>query len=374
MKILHYIPSIDRASGGVGAYMQLLTKDLGKLVELHVVTHKSDNELNLQNCTLHYIGSNWMPWSSTKTEFLSLLEELSPDVFHTNCCWLPLSALTSMWAKDKGYKVVYTPHGMLEPWIMQRHYWTKKFLAIHLFQKKGVAVADMVHSTADSECENLTKLAWNKKICTIPNCVDLDSIDEQLSSIRSLKDSSENKKTMLFLSRVHVKKGINFLIEAVATLKDNLDGWKLKIAGEGENSYIEELKFLAKELGIDDKVEFLGGVYGDEKWKLYNEASLFVLPTHSENFGIVVAEALACRVPVITTMGTPWSELNELNCGWWTEIGAKPTADAIASFLSKSKDELYEMGERGRKLVERKYSCKTVAMQFSKMYSELVKK
>lgn len=371
MKILHYIPSIDRASGGVGAYMQLLTKDLGKLVELHVVTHESENELDLQNCTLHYISSGWLPWSSAKKEFLNLLDKLCPDVFHSNCCWLPLSALTSIWAKEKGYKVVYTPHGMLEPWIMQRHYWTKKFPAIHLFQKRGVAVADLVHSTAESEYENLTKLAWNKKICTIPNCVDLDVVDEKLSFVNNIKDSTARQKTILFLSRVHVKKGVNFLIEAVAALKDSLDGWKVKIAGEGEEYYVEELQLLAKSLGVEKKIDFLGGVYGDEKWNLYKEASLFVLPTHSENFGIVVAEALACKVPVITTVGTPWKELNELDCGWWTEIGTKPTIGAIASFLSKTDDELKEMGENGRALVERKYSCKKVALQFSKMYSTL---
>lgn len=374
MKILHYIPSIDRASGGVGAYMQLLTKELGKLVELHVVTHKSENELDLQNCTLHYIGNSLLPWSSTKKEFISLLDSLRPDVFHSNCCWLPLSALTSIWAKSKGYKVVYTPHGMLEPWIMQRHYWTRKFPAIHLFQKEGVAVADLVHSTADSECKNLIKLAWNKKIYTIPNCVDLEGIDKKLSSINQLGTSVGNAKTILFLSRVHVKKGINFLIEAVAALRESLDGWKVKIAGEGEEGYVEELKLLAKELGVDNKVEFLGGVYGDEKWKLYHEASLFVLPTHSENFGIVVAEALACKVPVITTKGTPWKELQDLNCGWWAEVGTQPTVDALLSFLHKTEDELRIMGENGRKLVEEKYSCKTVALQFTKMYSELLGK
>ena len=79
MKILHYIPSIDRTSGGVGAYMQLLTVELGKLVELHVVTHHEDNPLELANCTVHYMPKNNNPFSAKgKKEFLKLLEDISP--------------------------------------------------------------------------------------------------------------------------------------------------------------------------------------------------------------------------------------------------------------------------------------------------------
>ena len=134
MKIIHYIPSIEEASGGVGAYMQLLARDLGKLVELHIVTHKGENERKLENCTIHYIADKWLPWDNCKREFLQLLGEIQPDVFHTNSCWTPLSALTAMWADDYrksinhkpssiNLKIVYTPHGMLETWALQRTPW-----------------------------------------------------------------------------------------------------------------------------------------------------------------------------------------------------------------------------------------------------------
>lgn len=368
MKILHYIPSIDRASGGVGAYMQLLAKELGKLVELHVLTHSSENQLKLENCSIHYIGTGWLPWSNIKNEFLTLLDCLRPDVFHTNCCWLPISALTSMWAKEAGYPVVYTPHGMLEPWIMSRNYWTKKVPATLLFQKKGVSVANIVHATADNEKDNLLNLKWNDRVDVIPNCVDLDDIDANVKSVHT--DVEAN--TILFLSRIHVKKGINFLIEAASNLKKELSGWKIKIAGEGDVSYIEELKSLSGKLGVNDIVEFVGGVYGQDKWKLFSEASLFVLPTHSENFGIVVAEALACKVPVVTTVGTPWNELRDEKCGWWTEIGTKPIEDAIREFLAMTKEERLLLGINGRQLVEKKYSTVTVAHQFVEMYKKLL--
>ena len=91
MKILHYIPSIDRTSGGVGTYMQLLTAELGKLVELHVVTHKETNPLELKNCHVHFIENNNPFLPKEKKNFIFLLNEIKPDVFHANCCWLPIS-------------------------------------------------------------------------------------------------------------------------------------------------------------------------------------------------------------------------------------------------------------------------------------------
>lgn len=364
MKILHYIPSIDESSGGVGAYMQLLARDLGKLVELHIVTHKGDNERILENCTIHYIPYKWKPWDNCKKEFLELLKDIQPDVFHTNSCWMPLSALTAMWAKSAGYKVVYTPHGMLEPWALKRHYWTKKLPAIVLFQKKGLQVCDMIHATAESEKENLFALGWNKNVTSIANCVQIDEIQ--------MKTSWERKKNILFLSRVHVKKGINFLIEAIGQLKNELKGYTITIAGPGNETYVYELKALASSCGVEDMIEFIGPVYADAKWPLYRNADLFVLPTWSENFGIVVPEALACGTPVITTIGTPWQELNTCNCGWWTEIGTEPIIEALKKFLTCSDADLESMGRNGRKLVEKEYTSEAISKQFVQMYAELI--
>lgn len=408
MRVLHFITSIDRASGGTSSYMQLLAKELGKLVELHVVTHKSENPLELENCSIHYIKGNALGMGM-KSDWLMVLNSIKPDVVHVNCCWMPEIALAQRWAQELGYKVVLTPHGMLEPWIMQRHYWTKKVPAIWLFQRKAVKRADCIHATAESERQNLLKLGWNDRIEVIANGIDVESIGMKLSWKRTGK--------ILFLSRVHPKKGINFIIEAVALLKTTNytnytnsknteevrmaaeikdyaeklkenpcnscnswlskrnDSWleKLKfvVAGESYGNYVEELKQLAREKGVDDMFEFVGGVYGNEKWELFRQADLFVLPTYSENFGIVVAEALASGTPVITTKGTPWQELETCECGWWTEVGTEPTVKALVSFLSLTEQDFERMGRNGRRLVEEKYSAKSVAEQMVKLYMSL---
>lgn len=247
---------------------------------------------------------------------------------------------------------------------MARHYWTRKVPALLLYQKAAIKNADWLHATADSEKENLLKLGYNSKIEVIANGIEVESIE--------MKKCWERKKEILFLSRVHVKKGIEFLLEAVAALKDSMKGYNVRIAGEGDAEYIQTLKDKAVSLGIDDMVDFCGGVYGDRKWELFRNADLFVLPTYSENFGIVVAEALACGTPVITTKGTPWEELETYNCGWWTEIGAQATTEALNKFLKLSVSELEMMGKNGRRLVEEKYSSAKMADDMVKLYKKLI--
>lgn len=370
MKIVHYIPSIDRTSGGVGAYMQLLSKDLGRLCELYVVTAVSEHPLEIENARVITIPCDWRQYGAMKREWRKLLNDIRPDIVHVNCCWTPQCAWAQRWAQEAGYKVVLTPHGMLEPWIMRRHYWTKKFPALLLYQKDAIKNADCLHATAESERQNLLALGWNSNISVIGNCVNVDDIQ--------MKPSWKRTGNILFLSRVHVKKGINFLIEAVAKVREEcrMKGEECSIsrciiAGEGDEAYIKELKGLATRLGVSHIVDFAGGVYGDRKWQLFHQTDLFVLPTHSENFGIVVTEALACGTPVITTKGTPWEELEGYKCGWWTEVGTAATVKALREFLSLSESELETMGRNGRKLVEEKYSTKTIARQMMEMYGSI---
>ena len=365
MKVVHFIPSIGRASGGVGAYMQLLSKELGKMVELHIITCHSDDELDIEHATIHYIDRKLCHLHKEKKQFLRIMREVNPDIFHVNACWFPQSAATALW--NKRYlkiPMVYSPHGMLEPWIIKRNYWTKKLPALLLYQRRAIAAADMVHATAESEKGNLLKLGYIGNVEVVPNCVDVENIE--------IKKSWERKKNILFLSRIHVKKGIHFLIEAVAMLKEQLNGYRIIIAGEGEKRYIEELKTLAKSKGVDEMISFVGGAFGDDKWQRFKDADIFVLPTYSENFGIVVTEALACGTPVITTKGTPWQELEACKCGWWTKIGTAPTAEALKQFLSKTEKDLEQMGRNGRKLVEEKYSVEAIAESMKALYDGVI--
>ena len=346
--------------------MQLLAAELGRIVDLHIATHASDNPVEMSHCEVHYISGRLLCGGSAgmRGQWTALLEHLHPDIVHVNGCWLPTCAMAQLWAQKEGYKVVLSPHGMLEPWIIHRHYLTRKLPALILYQKKAVKRADHLHATACSERDNLLKLGYNDKVSVIANGIDVESI--------AMKSTWARRMELLFLSRVHVKKGINYLIEAVARLKEELCGYVVRIAGEGDAAYIDSLRTLATRLGVGEMIRFEGGVYGERKWQLFREADLFVLPTHSENFGIVVAEALACGTPVVTTTGAPWADLHEQGCGWWTEIGTEPLVQALRAFLSLTEADLERMGRAGRRLVEDKYSARQVARQMHEMYENAI--
>lgn len=364
MKILHFIPSIDRSSGGVGTYMQLLAKELGKLCNLYIVTTKSKHQLPIENAHLITITSKWQHYCKMKKTWQKLLYEIHPDLVHINCCWMPQCAWTQKWSQNAGYKVILSPHGMLEPWIIARHYWTKKLPALWLFQKQAICNANYLHATAESEKNNLLKLGYNKRIEVVPNGVDIEQI--------SMKSSWKRNKKILFLSRIHIKKGIEFLLEAIANLKNQLKNYTIYIAGEGETEYVNQLKQKSKLLGISNIINFCGGIYENKKWDLFREADLFILPTYSENFGIVVAEALACGTPVITTKGTPWKELEINNCGWWIELNVKSIIESIQSFLQCTTEELECMGRNGRVLINNKYSTRKVAINMTNLYQKTI--
>ena len=361
MKVIHYIPSLDIGSGGTTTYIRLLGEELGKMSELHIVSHRSEHPAAVRNCTVHYIGKDIL--YGMRHDWKGILDRIHPDIVHVNCCWLPSCALIQKWSQNAGYKTVLSPHGMLEPWIMARHHWTRKVPALWLYQKKAVEKADYIHATSETESTNLLELGYNDKIAVIPNGINVSEIP--------MKSDWRRTKKILFLSRIHEKKGIEFLLRAAAKLRDRLYGYEITIAGDGAPDYISRLKQYAESLGIGSMTDFCGNVTGESKWKLFMSSDVFVLPTYSENFGIAVAEALACGIPVITTKGTPWHELETRKCGWWTEIGEKATAEAMEKFLACTENELEEMGRNGRKLIEEKYSSLNMAGKMLGLYMKL---
>lgn len=356
-------------------YMQSLSDTLGELMEMHIVAHRAQDELPVRHALMHYLPKTWKVWS-VRADYLKLLDTIRPDIVHVNCCWQPYFAFAALWAKEAGYPVVLSPHGMLEPWIVRRHYWTRKVPSLLAYQRKALFAADIVHATAESERENIENISqyscllsdWHPMVHVIGNGVDTRGIEMKTSWKRSQK--------LLFLSRIHPKKGIDLLLQAFSELQ-NLDGtlsnYVLQIAGEGDSVYLSSLRSLAYRLGVAEHIQWLGGVYSARKWDLIREADLLTLPTHSENFGIVVAEALASGTPVLTTKGAPWNVLNTEHCGWCVDVNVKAIKSALRSFAASSEDELQQMGLRGRRMIEDNFDTRSIAREYVKLYETLCK-
>lgn len=358
------MPSISAKDGGTTTYLRELTPALGRLVDLHVCAlGKIDDFVPLPNATVHAIEVSLKHLCRMRKGWMALLDEIKPDIVHVNCCWMPQCALVQYWTRqksrnDKSFspRILLTPHGMLEPWIIGRNYWTKKVPAMLLYQKWAVRNADVVVSTAEEERKHILQLGWNKNVVMLPNGID--------SSAIKVKKVWSDAQHLLFMSRLHPKKGLEMLIEAM-TATDRL---KLAIAGDGEPDYVQSLKEKIKALGQDDKIEMVGPVYGEAKWRMIRDADVVVLPSYSENFGLIVAEALASGTPVMTTTGTPWQSIVTHDCGWWIEPEVKAIKETLKIVGNQSADDLKNKGLRGRALIAADFDVSTLAKTLYKLY------
>lgn len=361
MKVIHFITSIDKSAGGTASYMQLLSHELKELVDLVVVTGITPNPVELPGVDVRFLDLSMFRFLKFEKEFLNLILAEKPDIVHINGIWEPQTGLFQEMAQDLGIKVVLSPHGMLEPYIMRRHALKKK-IALAMYQDKAIRNADYLHATAQQELDQFRKLGYKQAAVIIPNGIETADV--------KFKTEWKAVRNILFLSRVHPKKGLELLIDAVALLENR--NFSITIAGEGEASYIESLKKLAAQHEVSHLFNFVGGIYGDQKWELLHQADLFVLPTFSENFGIVMAEALATGVPVITTTGTPWKELETHQCGWWIDLNIHNLLKSLTEALNTSPEQLQAMGLRGRKLVQDKYEVKAVSFKMYEYYNRIL--
>ncbi len=310
---------------------------------------------------------------TTIDEVYESLENATWDVVHINGIWNWPYHKVARIAYKRGIPVVWSPHGSLTPWALN-HKRLKKEIAWVLYMRRDLARASILHVTAKSEVEDMRRLGLKNEVAIAPLGVKFRwSVDE----LREIKRKTK-RKIILFVSRVHPKKGIDNLMKAWASLKHSshmkgLDDWNVKIVGnESYPDYVRSLKKLSVELGVAKDFEFCGARYGEEKDMCYAEAKLFVLPSHSENFGAVVVEALANGTPVITTKGTPWGGLVDNKCGWWIDFGVEPLVETLRASLALSEEELIAMGERGLEWMKREYDWTTIASRMQSIYERLL--
>lgn len=366
MKVLHIIPGLSRESGGPSRSCQ------GLVAGLNVAGIEA---------WLMSLCNGEDPWIDGVDNFVNggsfeeVVERIHPDIVHIHCIWSLTLHHCAVICRKRNIPYVIAPRGMLEPWSLEQK-WLKKKIARLLYQDHDLKCAAALHATAESEAEQFRKLGFKNPVIVSPNGV---NVPKEWGTGNWERGTDEGVRRVLFVSRMHPKKGVIELVEAwnaLTTHNPQLANWICElvytVSGETEREYESQVKAKVKELGLSDRFIFTGPLNDEKKWRAYARADLFVLPTYSENFGIVVAEALWAGLPVITTKGTPWQELNERGCGWWVDIGVESLTVALKEAMSLDDAQRREMGARGRALIEEKYTWEAVVIAMVKGYEEVL--
>jgi glycosyltransferase involved in cell wall biosynthesis len=242
----------------------------------------------------------------------------------------------------------------------------KKKSAWFIYQRKDLLSATAFHATSEEESQNIKQMRFEQPVFIVPNGIDFPKV-------LPLKKKVDTKRKVLFLSRIHFQKGLNELIEAWAKIKP--DNWILQISGSDSDNYKAHFVNLTKRFNISNCVQFTGPLGDEEKWITLRQSDVLVLPSYSENFGNIIAEALAAELPVIATKTTPWEEVlcdKIKRTGWWIDLGVDPLVNALTDAINLTDYERHQMGERGREIIKGRYTWTSVSEKMIEAYCAIL--
>jgi glycosyltransferase involved in cell wall biosynthesis len=375
LRITHTVAALRPHTGGPATSVPLLCRalaDRGHTVTLLTASGPTSPSVESVRGQVAIVpvrsGPYWAADASLDWIRQGLRAASEAEVVHSHGVWLFPNWMVPAACRLKRRPLVVSPRGMLSPWA-RRQSRVRKGLAWSLADRWALRTARVLHATSDLEAEEMRAMGLRGPFAVIANGIDLDGefAGDRLAAFARAPATAGGDRRVVFLSRIHPKKGLDLLLEAWRRLGEARTGYRLTIAGPGEPADVAGLERQLVALG-DGGVEYVGPVFGDDRIRLLLDADLLVLPSHSENYGMVVAEALACGRPVVTTTGTPWSSLGRDDCGWWVDPQSEALAGALREALSAPVARLREMGMNGRRLVEREHSLRSTAGRMEAVY------
>lgn len=375
MKIIHSVSSINVDSGGLGPIAIGLAeaqKTIGHDSMIWCLSSKykpHDEPIRTSVITNKVWGPQSIGYSPAAERMPSSPIGANGQILHQHGIWMANSRVANRW-RNLGKPTVIAPQGALDQYIIRRSSWKKK-LALLAYESKNLHLATCIQATSNQELNSCREFGLRQPIAVIPNGISTNWFESTGNSdyFHQQYPFLVGKKKLLFLSRVHPKKGLPLLFNALSRIRNHLKDWCLVIAGPNEVNHQEELQSMAIDLQISNFVHFVGALYGETKKAAFTAADVFILPTHSEGAPMAVLESLAYGLPVITTKGAPWEELITYQCGWWVDIDSTAICDALTHAIQCPKAELKLMGQRGRNLIEQKYTWQAVAKTTIELYN-----
>jgi glycosyltransferase involved in cell wall biosynthesis len=359
--------SLSRHSGGLYYSVRRLSQSLQLLgSSVHVIGTEDDawatdreQWFPLEPTACKVVGPRGLGYSP---QYARQLHSVQPSLTHLQYLWQAASWMQYRYSRRHQRPYVISPRGMLDSWALSHHRARKRWM-LAAFQRRHILAADCMHALCQSEADSIRQFGYRGAIAVIPNGVDLPSIDPEATT----------QPTILFLSRLHEKKGVGPLLQGWQRIdKETRHGWRLQLAGWGEPRYLEQLRQLASSLRIEAEVDFLGTIVGTAKHKALTDCSAFVLPSFSEGLPIAALEAFAYGKPALLTDACNLPEAFEQGAAIRIESNPDSIAAGIEQLIQRSDAARRAIGDRGRRLAESHFQWPRIAQRFQLLYQSLL--
>lgn len=408
MHTICLLESVSRSDGGIFEAECALQKELhlGQGVQVDVV--------GMEDRFSSEDASRWLPLKPKAVKVKGpgafgyspdLLPVLNPkaDLLYAATLWKYPSWAALQWAERTGKPMMVAPHGSLDAWALRNAVW-KKRIAAALFKNRQLNKAACLRALCQSEADAFRAYGLTQPIAIIPNGVEIPEGDLKKPEAGNLKPETGGRKTLLFLGRIHPKKGLPNLIRAFAQSRgsrvEGREPWQLVIAGWDQGGHEAELIQLCEELGLksavtdaeqrpgqlklkiegerraldarhsslDSAVLFFGPAFGRDKEDLLRNVDAFVLPSFSEGLPMSVLEGWSYGLPVVMTPECNLPEGFAADAAIRIETSAESIAEGLSTLFSMNDADLMTMGAKGRGLVEERFTWKSVASQMREVY------
>lgn len=284
---------------------------------------------------------------------------VTADIMHTNGLWMMPNVYPSRVIDRRRTVLVLSPRGTMDSWAWRHHRWRKRVVWL-AGQAQTVRAAACFHATAEEEAACVRDLGFRAPVAVVPNGV-------TIPDLTTIPERHMPGRTLLFLARIHEKKGVDILLRAWRNVQEQFRDWNLLIVGPDDGGYLPKMKQLAARLATR-RLSFVGRIPESDKSAYFRSAELYVLPTHAENWGMSIAEALAHGIPAIVGRGAPWSGLESRDCGWWIQNDVGTLTETLRTALALSPDDLAARGARGRKWVGQSFAWERMAEMMRDTY------
>ncbi|EIJ41419.1 glycosyltransferase [Beggiatoa alba B18LD] len=388
MKILHVIANLAPRYGGPAKACFELARAVaqrGHEVTIYTTNQDGDGELDTplnqiiqrEGVQLRFFPIQSPRFWGTSLPMARALAQMIPtvDIVHIHSLYL-FHNLIAPWL-CRWYKKPYVmlPHGTLDPFLYQRHRQRKRLME-WTFENRNMRQATAIHFITQEEQLLAQPYTHNAHSVIVPLGLTLNEYDKPRPSqwLAHYYPETKDKKIILFFGRIHFKKGLDLLIPAFIALAKQQDDIHLVIAGPDDERYADHLKHLLSVDNMLDRATFTGMIQGDEKLSLLRESYLFALPSYSENFGIAVLEAMACRCPVlISDKVNLHHDIQQAKAGVIVPCEQNAVQQALADLLANPFQARY-YGEKGRQLVENRYQWQQIGELMEQTYQQLIEK